>query len=346
MYRFECSLIESILDNWDIDPIKVHQQPGYHDIVNGRQRLTCILRFFKNEFSIPWNGKQVYYNDLLPEEQRKFMSRGLSVTVLSGYTDEDVMHEFVITNNTLQMSETDRLRAQRIKVAEIIESKETQELFNALSQLSYERSGLRERPQFLDHMIQLCCIMLKLPETFGPIAKCVERIFELSEQVQEMKSEFNRIVSTITQIFLKLKWWKGFAKGDFVTLAYFILHNPQYKTDDITERFQTNIIKVIRGAQKVPPDSILGRYKAISMRGRFTEEQLNARMKILSDMWNENDDTSSSSDSSAEEEEEDEFQTERDTLQVKNVKKNRERHQPYTITPPIRKRGKPARTKN
>ena len=51
----------------------VNNEP-YIEIVDGKQRLTTIWKYFNNEFPYicPYTNKEIYYRDLLPEEKRRF----------------------------------------------------------------------------------------------------------------------------------------------------------------------------------------------------------------------------------------------------------------------------------
>lgn len=59
-----------------------------YKIIDGKQRLSTMLAFCKNEFSIIWNNKEYYFKDLDWSIQGEFLSHG-AVRSNIGYEYED-----------------------------------------------------------------------------------------------------------------------------------------------------------------------------------------------------------------------------------------------------------------
>lgn len=75
-------LIYSIFKGIQIAPISVIQYKDnsnktIYKIIDGKQRLSTILSFVKNEFSIIWNNQEYFFNELDQSIKGEFLYHGL-----------------------------------------------------------------------------------------------------------------------------------------------------------------------------------------------------------------------------------------------------------------------------
>ena len=86
-------LIYSIFKGLQLPPLcviqlRTNKDKTIYKIIDGKQRLSTILSFVKNEFSIIWNEKEYFYKDLDWSIQRELLGHGLFRTNI-GYEYED-----------------------------------------------------------------------------------------------------------------------------------------------------------------------------------------------------------------------------------------------------------------
>lgn len=62
-------------------------------IIDGKQRLTTLISFLNNEFSINFNGKNYFYNDLSEKLQRTITGFNIEIIIKYHYEDEPVTDE-------------------------------------------------------------------------------------------------------------------------------------------------------------------------------------------------------------------------------------------------------------
>jgi flagellin-specific chaperone FliS len=93
----QCSLITTILNGFFIPQIILKEQDdeGVKECVDGKQRLTSIHLFIRNEYSIVYDdNKKCFFKDLEKKTQRVFLNYKLTVIELSGYTDDEIIEQF------------------------------------------------------------------------------------------------------------------------------------------------------------------------------------------------------------------------------------------------------------
>lgn len=62
-------------------------------IIDGKQRLTTLISFLNNEFSINFNGKNYFYNDLSEKLQRTITGFNIEIIIKYHYEDDPVTDE-------------------------------------------------------------------------------------------------------------------------------------------------------------------------------------------------------------------------------------------------------------
>lgn len=108
-FRTKRELIYSVFKGLQLPPICVIQLRTKEDktiykIIDGKQRLSTVLSFVKNEFSIIWNNKEYFYKDLDWSIQGELLGHGLFRTNI-GYeyadkfiSDDDKIKWFEMIN--------------------------------------------------------------------------------------------------------------------------------------------------------------------------------------------------------------------------------------------------------
>lgn len=93
-------LIFSVLKGNPIGNISViiqHEVNGnfsnHFEVIDGKQRLTTLFSFVKNEFPIEWNGKEYFFQDLDKEDRYTIESVFPKFNIVHAYPDEVVSDE-------------------------------------------------------------------------------------------------------------------------------------------------------------------------------------------------------------------------------------------------------------
>lgn len=82
-------LIYSVFKGIKLPPISIiYFEHKIYRIIDGKQRLSTLISFCKNEFSILWNNEEYYFKDLDWDIQGEFLSQGL-IRADIGYEYED-----------------------------------------------------------------------------------------------------------------------------------------------------------------------------------------------------------------------------------------------------------------
>jgi 5-methylcytosine-specific restriction endonuclease McrA len=92
-------LIESLLLRIPIPPIYLGKMPGgRHEVIDGQQRLTTLVKFVRNEFSLckllrmgSLNGK--LFKDLSPEQQELILDEPIRTIVIDSAGNSDLRYE-------------------------------------------------------------------------------------------------------------------------------------------------------------------------------------------------------------------------------------------------------------
>lgn len=92
-------LIESLLLRIPIPPIYLGKMPGgRHEVIDGQQRLTTLVKFVRNEFALcklqrmsSLNDK--FFKDLSPEQQEKILDEPIRTIVIDSAGNSDLRYE-------------------------------------------------------------------------------------------------------------------------------------------------------------------------------------------------------------------------------------------------------------
>lgn len=92
-------LIDSIFLNADIGKfvlIRTNNTRYLYDILDGKQRLHTLIRFYENRF--PYKG--MYYNDLSPRDKNTFLNHMVSVGEIEETNREIILTQFLRLNRS------------------------------------------------------------------------------------------------------------------------------------------------------------------------------------------------------------------------------------------------------
>jgi len=97
------ALIESIMKGIYIPPITIvqHENEGSRSrplilkIIDGKQRLTTVISFYKGEFGINFNGKTWFFNDLSDQAKRE-INGCFRTDVGYSYYDKPITDEWLV----------------------------------------------------------------------------------------------------------------------------------------------------------------------------------------------------------------------------------------------------------
>ncbi len=70
---------------------------GTFEVIDGQQRTLSLCRFREGDFSFPWRGSQLFFDNLLPDEQEAFRDYKLTVYLCAG-TDSEKLEWFRTIN--------------------------------------------------------------------------------------------------------------------------------------------------------------------------------------------------------------------------------------------------------
>jgi len=102
--------IDSIMNNYAIPNCIVYRKGlNTFDVYDGRHRFETIRKYKNDEFA--WKGRK--YSELSAEEQQKFNSREIPVTIISDATPEVLAEMFLRMNDGAPLKDYDRFWANR-----------------------------------------------------------------------------------------------------------------------------------------------------------------------------------------------------------------------------------------
>lgn len=70
---------------------------GTFEVIDGQQRSLSLCRFREGDFSFPWRGNQLFFDNLQPDEQEAFLDYKLTVYLCEG-TDSEKLEWFRTIN--------------------------------------------------------------------------------------------------------------------------------------------------------------------------------------------------------------------------------------------------------
>ena len=111
-------LIDSIFLNADIGKfvlIRTNDARYLYDILDGKQRLHTLIRFYENRF--PYKG--MYYNDLSPRDKNTFISHMISVGEIEETDRKIILEQFLRLNRSGRKMDESHLRKVERMIGEI-----------------------------------------------------------------------------------------------------------------------------------------------------------------------------------------------------------------------------------
>lgn len=89
---FPCGVIAIAVDS-------VFNESHWVEVIDGKQRLTTIIKFWNNEIGIPMpDGSRLFWNEMLRHEQRAFENLSLPALGLAECTKKDRLEFFIKLN--------------------------------------------------------------------------------------------------------------------------------------------------------------------------------------------------------------------------------------------------------
>lgn len=83
------AVIDSILGSYDISKFTWGENDnGTYEVIDGQQRTISICQFVSGEYSVRYNGKDIYYHTMTAEQKEKFDNYEIDVVVCIGTQDE------------------------------------------------------------------------------------------------------------------------------------------------------------------------------------------------------------------------------------------------------------------
>lgn len=106
------SLLNAIFKSLNIGAVSIIEKGSefdkYIEVVDGKQRITTICKFFKNEIPYIVKNKEIYFKDLSLFDQRAFKN---TVTIAVNYMNVDITekekYEYFYSVNFSGVSQTD-----------------------------------------------------------------------------------------------------------------------------------------------------------------------------------------------------------------------------------------------
>lgn len=111
----EKNLIRSILKGIPIGSVHLVKKNNAHiwNVLDGKQRLTAVKHFIENKFSVTWNEKEYYWNDLQKEINQSilynFMKFELSIVEWGVMTILDQRNLFQIINESENLNTAEKI---------------------------------------------------------------------------------------------------------------------------------------------------------------------------------------------------------------------------------------------
>jgi|ERR1051325_1043934 hypothetical protein len=70
-----------------------NEQERVYKIIDGKQRLSTLISFYRNEFSIEWEGENYYYQELDRKAQKEIELFGVQADVMYEWWDDMISDE-------------------------------------------------------------------------------------------------------------------------------------------------------------------------------------------------------------------------------------------------------------
>lgn len=102
--------IENMVNGFPFGSIIINRDDNcdnemFMECVDGKQRLTAMVDYVQNKFSISANGHELYYSDLEPSERRKFNNLGVPTYYVHNLSEKDCAKLFLDLNSYVPQSD-------------------------------------------------------------------------------------------------------------------------------------------------------------------------------------------------------------------------------------------------
>lgn len=92
------AVINTAMHDWPLNTMYwAVRGDGTFEVIDGQQRTLSLCRFCEGDFSFPWRGSQLFFDNLLPDEQEAFLDYRLTVYLCEG-TDSEKLEWFRTIN--------------------------------------------------------------------------------------------------------------------------------------------------------------------------------------------------------------------------------------------------------
>ena len=221
-------LINSIMDGYYVPPVVLEEnnETNIRECVDGKQRLTTLYDFFRNELKIKVNGynKKKIYSELNKSEQKKYRNYKLPVTEISGYTDKEKRNQFQKIQNAQTMRGSEKMYARK----DISLIKKIKDKFNNLDTLE-KNLKIKNNRKGLFQVMVFCYGILDNTYIKQYNDKNITNFYD-DDQLEIDDSKINFIYDKINQISNIMENREEVLKGSDLMHLLNILNNYRNKT--------------------------------------------------------------------------------------------------------------------
>lgn len=289
-------LLETILSSLPFPEIYVHVETNPDDgkqiyaVVDGQQRITSILKFIANEFSLPvndvWNGE--YFRDLPSELKTRFWDYKIVVRSLRQTNDEEIRSLFVKLNtNNIVLNDQELRNARYVG--------RFKELAERLADNPFFQSVGLFTPRDVRRMLDIEYVSELLVRQIAGVSNKKDLLDGFYTQYDDdfpleskYEDEFNicinlarSIITTENQIIFK-------TKGNFYSLFgvcldyYRRTSRTQFISNDAIAIAVSDFVSRVKSTDSVNQDKEVQEYQAASSRATSDKLHRAARERILS----------------------------------------------------------------
>jgi hypothetical protein len=122
----EIQFIQSLLNGYPIPSILLSRsdEPGKLSLEDGRQRITCALRYTQNLFGVKWRGEERTFDQLTAEEQFRLLNEQIPTVEYENATMSDKIAIFDRHQNGAPLTSGERYNAHETELVQF-----TKEMF-------------------------------------------------------------------------------------------------------------------------------------------------------------------------------------------------------------------------
>lgn len=204
-------LIDTILRGLPVPIIFIRQtidperRKTVREVVDGQQRLRCVISYYKDEFPVLKSQNTQYggmtFSELPPEAQVSFLAYEFSVDLLEGVTEKDVLQIFARLNTY----------AQKLNAQELLNAKYFGQFKQAVYDLGWEHlefwtnNGILRDNQIIrmaeaDLTSEIVVAMLTgIQNKRGKIEELYSKHEDSFPSSDSVRSEFKRVIDTIAR---------------------------------------------------------------------------------------------------------------------------------------------------